>query len=151
MDLSSYVRHHVQPICNQQKENTGPFGHSGFIHRQTKCSRVLPPALRFPQLACFSWLYEYREAPPSSIKRTVLIVIIKKFRCSKTGSKSNLISHRPGRLWFTFQAQSWSLDASSLLDTRARSQIPLVHLSLTVSWASFHTKVYFPIILFMTV
>ena len=33
------------------------------------------------------------------------------------GSKCHLVSHRPWRLWFMFEVQSWTLGASSLRQT----------------------------------
>lgn len=45
-----------------------------------------------------------------------------------------------------FEVQSWTLGASSLLDRQALSLVTLMHFLLTILWASFHTKIYFPII-----
>ena len=45
-----------------------------------------------------------------------------------------------------FEVQSWILGASSLLDRQAPSLVTLMHFSLTILWASFHTKRHVPII-----
>ena len=45
-----------------------------------------------------------------------------------------------------FEVQSWILGASSLLDRQAPSLVTLMHFSLTILWASFHTKTHVPII-----
>lgn len=45
-----------------------------------------------------------------------------------------------------FEVQSWTLGGSSLLDRQAPSLVPLMQFLLTIFYASFHTKIHFPII-----